>query len=69
MAGHRLLVERVDLRGSAGSPDFFGNAVEGVRISPGQKDARAFARKRTRDRGADSSCGTVDDGVLVFPAT
>jgi hypothetical protein len=69
MAGHRVLVERVDLRAfrrSAGGPDFFGNAVEGVRLTPGQKDARAFAGKRTRDRGADSSCGTVDDGVLVF---
>jgi hypothetical protein len=69
VACHRTLVERVDLcgfGGSADSPDFFSNAVEIVGISPGQKDACAFASKRTRDRGADCSRGPVDDGVLVF---
>jgi hypothetical protein len=69
VAGHGLLVERVDVSGfrrCAGSPDSFGDSVDVVEISPSHKDARAFARKRPRDRCADRSRGPVDDGVLVF---
>src|SRR5262249_53911788 len=69
VARYGLLVERVDLRGfhlSAGSRDFFGECVEGLKVSSGKKYARAFASEHTGHRAPDRAPGAIDDRVLVF---